>query len=43
MFIDTIESSSNDSLKIHKISYTQIKGEDELRKFMEARKKANIK
>lgn len=43
MFIDAIESSSNDSSKIHKISYTQIKGEDELRKFTEARKKANIK
>ena len=42
MFINAIESSSDVTPKNHKISYTQIKGEDELRKFMASRKKTNV-
>ena len=42
MFINAIESSSDVTPENHKLSYTQIKGEDELRKFMASRKKTNV-
>ena len=34
MFINAIESSSNESKENHKISYKEIESEEELREFM---------
>jgi len=42
MFVDAIENSANNRPVRISVSARQIKGEAELRKFMEKRKKANV-
>ena len=41
MFIDAIDSSSNESKENHKISYKTIESEEELKEFMEDWNKNN--